>query len=134
MAVLAGQVQRRGTLVGASVDGGAVADQQADQQRMTMQGSDVEGRETVHVRAVNPQDPSLQGTHLETHTHTQSVQAAAMLHMLRLLPPSGLGSSWGTGREGGRAEAAAHLHPPPHLSIPEGSAPTHTRSIRGGQV
>lgn len=39
--VLTGQVERRGTLVGASIDVCTVADQQAGKHRVTMQGSHV---------------------------------------------------------------------------------------------
>lgn len=59
VAVLAGQVKRRGALVGAGVDVGSVADQQGDQRRVAVQGSDVERREAVNVRAANAESSGL---------------------------------------------------------------------------
>lgn len=53
VAVLAGQVQRRGALVGACVNVGAVADQQGGQRRVSVQRGHVERRESVHVAAVD---------------------------------------------------------------------------------
>lgn len=52
MAVLASQVKRRGALVGAGIHVGPVADQQGGQGQVSVEGGDVEGRESVDVAAV----------------------------------------------------------------------------------
>lgn len=65
VAVLAGQVKRRGTLVGAGVDVGALADQQGGQLRVAVQGGDVERCESVDVAAVDAESSGLQDRELE---------------------------------------------------------------------
>lgn len=126
--VLAGQVERRGTLVGASIDVCTVADQQAGEHRVTMQGSHMQRRETVKVTAVYSQRSCLQDTHL--HRHTYRVRTNPLLHLLILhfpLTPYVSENSWDTGREGDTAEPEPPLHSPlSHLSIRAGNAPTHT--------
>ena len=67
MAVLAGQVERRGALVGAGVDVGAVADQQGGQRRVAVKGGDVERREAVDVAAVDAEGPGLEDGQLRGH-------------------------------------------------------------------
>lgn len=64
VAVLAGQVKRCGALVGAGVDVGSVADQQAGQCRVAVQGGDVERCEAVNVTAVNAESSGLQDRQL----------------------------------------------------------------------
>lgn len=65
VAVPAGQVKRRGALVGAGVDVGSVADQQGEQRRVAVQGGGVERREAVNVRAVNAESSGLQDGQLQ---------------------------------------------------------------------
>ncbi|KAF3855367.1 hypothetical protein F7725_023422 [Dissostichus mawsoni] len=48
VAVLGGQVQRRGAVVVSGVDVGSVSDQQSEQRRVSVQRSDVKRREAVH--------------------------------------------------------------------------------------
>ncbi|KAF3855321.1 hypothetical protein F7725_023376 [Dissostichus mawsoni] len=50
VAVLGGQVQRRGAVVVSGVDVGSVSDQQSEQRRVSVQRSDVKRREAVHFR------------------------------------------------------------------------------------
>lgn len=74
VAVLAGQVQRRGALVGACVDVGAVADEQGGQCRVSVQCSHMERRKSVHVAAVNTQRADMRYRQLQyTHTHTHVI-------------------------------------------------------------
>lgn len=65
VAVLAGQVKRRGALVGAGVDVGPVAYEQGQQGRVAVQGGDVQRREAISVIAVNTQSSSLQDGQLQ---------------------------------------------------------------------
>lgn len=82
--VLTGQVERRGTLVGASIDVCTVADQQAGKHRVTMQGSHVQWREAVKVTAVYGQSSGLQDTHLHRQRHTYRVRTNPLLLLLIL--------------------------------------------------
>lgn len=70
MAVLGGQVQRCGALVGARVDVGSVANQQGGQRRVAVQGGDVQRRVTVNVTTSNAESAGLQDRQLR-HTNTQ---------------------------------------------------------------
>lgn len=70
MAVLGGQVQRCGALVGAGVDVGSVANQQGGQRRVAVQGGDVQRRVTVNVTTSNAESAGLQDRQLR-HTNTQ---------------------------------------------------------------
>lgn len=63
--MLAGQVKRRGALVGAGVDVGSVADQQGGQRRVAVQGGDVERREAVDVAAVDAESSGLKDRQLQ---------------------------------------------------------------------
>lgn len=65
MAVLAGQVKRRGALVGAGVDIGSMADQQGSQRGVAVQGGDVERRKAVNVVTVNAESSGLQDGELQ---------------------------------------------------------------------
>lgn len=55
VAVLAGQVQRRGAVVVAPVDVGAVADEQRHEATVAVQRRHMQRREAVHVAAVDAQ-------------------------------------------------------------------------------
>lgn len=77
MAVLAGQVQWRGTLTVACVDVGPVAAEQGHQRRVTMERRNVEGSEAIHTTAVHAQTTGLQAHKLleantDTHTHNKT--------------------------------------------------------------
>lgn len=69
MAVLGGQVQRCGALVGAGVDVGSMANQQGGQRRVAVQGGDVQRCVTVNVTTANAESAGLQDRQLR-HTNT----------------------------------------------------------------
>lgn len=69
VAVLGGQVQRCGALVGAGVDVGSMANQQSGQRRVAVQGGDVQRRVTVNVTTSNAESAGLQDRQLR-HTNT----------------------------------------------------------------
>lgn len=151
VAVLAGQVQRRGAVVVAPVDVGAVADEQRHEATVAVQRRHVQRREAVHVAAVDAQRAGRRDGQLQQEVEGERDRGevngvgeggGGRGHLsVSALRPSGWERRWDTGTAGGRGaglllEAAplpVRPRPPLRPSTPTGIAPAQTGAGTGSE-